>query len=114
MPGGRARENHRLLARREGGDLIVFFVPGLDAIPAQAVVQRQVLPHAPAILRVKPGIFIAAVEGLKLALVVLARNAQQEVREVDAGLAAEEDEVAVQLGDRIGVDLIVVELRARP
>ena len=46
-------------------------------------------------------------------MVVLAWNAKQEVREVDAGFAAEECEVAIQLGDRIGVDLIVVELSAR-
>ena len=70
------------------------------------------MSNAPAILRVKADILIAAVESLQLALVVLAGNAQQEVREVDAGLAAEEYEIAVQLGDRIGIDLIVVELAA--
>ncbi len=63
-------------------------------------------------MREKAGILIAAVESLQLALVVLARNAEQEVREVDAGFAAEENEVAIQLGDRIGIDLIVVKLGA--
>ena len=112
MPAGAPGKTTDCRPGRERGDLIVFFIPGLDAVPAQAVVQRQILLHAPAILRVQAGILVAAVERLKLALVVLARNAQQEVREVDAGLAAEEDEIAVQLGDRIGIDLIVVELAA--
>ena len=112
MPCGRAWKNDRLAARRERRDLVVFFVPGFDAVPPQAVVQRQILLHAPAILREKAGVFIAAVESLELALVVLARNAEQEIREIDARRAAEEDEIAVQLGDRIGVHLVVVKLRA--
>src|ERR1039458_1069904 len=89
----------------ERGDLIVFFIPGLDAVPAQTVVQRQALPYAPSILRVESYVFVAAVEGLKLALVVLARNSQQEVREVNAGLASVEYEVAIQLGDRIDIEI---------
>ena len=112
MPAGAPGKTTRLLARLEGGNLIVFLVPGLDAIPAQAVVQRQVLSDAPAILRVEAGIFVASIERLQLALVVLAGNAQQEIGEVDAGFASEEDEIAVQLGDGIGVHLIVVELAA--
>src|SRR5580658_3508328 len=108
--GGSGRENDRLLARLKRRNLIVFLIPGFDAIPAQPVVQSQVLGHSPAILRIDAGILIAAVEGLQLTLVVLARNAEQEVREIDTGLAAEEEEIAVQLGDRIGIDLIVVKL----
>ena len=41
----------------------------------------------------------------------MAGNTQQEIRKIDAGLAAEEYKVAIQLGDGIGIDLIVVELR---
>src|ERR1700722_17141454 len=82
--GWRGWENNRLPAGLKGRNLIVFFVPGFDAIPAQPVVQRQVLRYAPAILRVEADILIAAIESLQLALVVLARNAEQEVREIDS------------------------------
>ncbi len=88
---------------------LYFLVPGLDAVPAQPIVQREILFQAPTILAVDPHILIAAIERLKLALVVLARNSQQEIREVHACLAAEENEIAIQLSDRIGVHLIVVE-----
>ena len=72
---GGAGKHHRLPAGREGGDLVVFLVPGLDAVPAQAIVQGQVSSDAPAILRVDARVFVAAVESLDLALVVLAGNA---------------------------------------
>jgi hypothetical protein len=58
-------------ARRERGDLIVFFIPRLDAVPAQSIIQREILLQAPAILD-EPHVLVAAVERLKLVLVVLA------------------------------------------
>ena len=45
-------------------------------------------------------------------MVVLAGNTQQEICEVGAGLGPEKQEAAVELSDRIDVDLIVVELAA--
>ena len=74
--GRRAGKYHGLLAGNESGDLIVFFVPGLDAVPSQTVIQREVARHAPAILRIEADIFVAAVKGLQLALVVLAGNSR--------------------------------------
>ena len=109
---GRTGKNDRRLARFKCGDAVIFFIPGLDAIPAQTVVQRQVGTHAPAILPVQAPVLIAAVEGLKLALVVLAGNSEQEIGEVGSGLAAGEQEIAVELRDRIGVDLVVVKFRS--
>jgi hypothetical protein len=53
----------------------------------------------PAILRERADIFVARVEGVELALVVLAGHADEEVGEVDAGFCSGEDEAAVELGD---------------
>jgi hypothetical protein len=53
----------------------------------------------PAILREDADIFIARIEGIELALVVLAGHADEEVGEVDAGLLSGEDEAAVELRD---------------
>ncbi len=81
----RAGKDHRLRAGDEGGDLVVFFRPGRDAVPAQAVVQRQVRARVPAILREEANIFVARIEGVELALVVLAGHADEEVGKIDAG-----------------------------
>ena len=110
--GRRSRENHRLPSGHERRDLVVLLIPGLDAVPAQTVIQREVVRHAPAILPIEAHIFIAAVKRLQLALVVLAGNSQQEIRKVGAGLAAEEKKAAVELRDGVDVDLIVVEFAA--
>ena len=59
-------------ARRERGDLIVFFIPRHDAVPAQSIIQREILLQAPAILDDEPHVLVAAIERLKLVLVVLA------------------------------------------
>src|SRR5208282_3194921 len=97
--GGSAGENHGLLAGNKRGDLVVLFVPRLDAIPAQAVIEGEAARNAPAILRVEADVFIAAVEGLQLALIVLRGVAKQEIREVRAGFGAEEKKAAVELRD---------------
>ena len=110
--GRRARKNNRLLAGHKRRDLVVLLVPRLDAIPAQAVIQREAAIDAPAILAVKTGVFVAAVEGLKLALVVLAWHSQQEIREIRSGFGAEEKKATVELRDGIDVDLIVVKFAA--
>ncbi len=108
----RAGEDVRLRAGDEGRDLVVFLRPGRDAIPAKAVVEGEVRAGVPAILREEAGVFVAGVEGIELALVVLAGNADEEVGEVDAGFGAGEDKVAVELGDGVGVDLVGVKLAA--
>ena len=66
----------------------------------------------PAVLREDAHIFVAVIERVELALVVLAGHADQKVREVDAGLLAGEDEAAVELRDGSGIDLIGMELAA--
>src|SRR5208282_5706003 len=63
----------------------------------------------PAILPIQADIFIASVERLKLALVVLRGSAQQEIGEIQTRLAAEEKEVAVKLSNRKSIHLIVME-----
>src|SRR5580658_2267876 len=73
--GRSSRKNDGLLARLEGRDLVVLLIPGLDPIPAQTIIQREAAPETPAILTVDANVFIPAVKGLKLALVVLAGNA---------------------------------------
>ncbi len=94
----------------EGGDLVVFFGPGCDAVPAEAVVEGEIGECAPAILCEEAYIFIACVEGIELALVVLAGDTDEEVGKVDAGFLPGEDEAAVELGDGVGVDLVGVKL----
>jgi hypothetical protein len=44
----------------------------LPGFPAQSIIQREIRLQAPAILDEEPHILVAAIEGLKLALVVLA------------------------------------------
>lgn len=65
----------------------VFLVPRLDAIPTQVVVEREAARDAPAVLAVRADVFIAAVEGLELALVVLTGSPRQEVRKVRSRFA---------------------------
>ncbi len=68
--------------------------------------------YAPAVLRVEADVFVAAVKRLQLALVILAGNSQQKIREIGARLRAKEEKAAVELGDRVDVDLIVMEFAA--
>ena len=110
--GGRGRENHGLFAGYERDVVVVFLVPGLDPVPSQTIIQREAVRHAPAVLRVDARIFVAAVERPEIVLRVLARNAQQEIREVEAGFGPVEVKAAVQIGERIGVDLVVLQLGA--
>ena len=85
MPGGAPGKYHRLRPGDEGRYLVVLFRPGRDAIPAQAVVQSEVRENVPAILREETDVFVPGIEGIELALIVLAGHADQEVGEVDAG-----------------------------
>src|SRR5271156_4309977 len=66
----------------------------------------------PTILRVKTHVLVAAVERLKLALIVLAGNSEQEVGEVQSRLRSEKQEAAIKLSGGIDVDLIVMEFAA--
>ena len=66
-------------ARLQNCELIVFFVPGFDPVPAQTVIEGEVRPQPPTVLGVETEIFVAPVKGLELALVVLGGSAQQEV-----------------------------------
>ena len=52
----RAGENYGLVARLKSRNLIVFFVPRLDAVPAQAVVQCEIGAQAPTVLSVEAGV----------------------------------------------------------
>ncbi len=108
----RVRENDRLLARHECRDLIVFLIPGFNAIPAQAVVQREIARQPPTVLREEADVFVAAVKSLQLALVVLAGRSQKEVREIRTGFRTKEKKAAIELRDGIDVDLIVVKFTA--
>ena len=66
----------------------------------------------PAILGEEADIFIARVKGIELALVELARRADEEIGEINASLCAREDEAAIELRDCSGVDLVGVKLGA--
>src|SRR5271157_119389 len=88
---GRAGKNLRLHARLEGGNLIVFLCPGSDAVPAKPVIQSQVWQRAPTVLCKETHVFITGIEGIELALVVLAGHADKKICEVHAGFSAVED-----------------------
>src|ERR1700722_2917794 len=110
---GSSRKRQRLFTRAEGRDLVIFFIPGLDPIPAQSVIQSQVARGAPAVLREQSDIFIPAIKRLQLALVVLARSAQKKIREVRSRLCPKKEKAAVKLRNGIDVHLIVVKLAPR-
>ncbi len=113
MPGGAPGKDDRLRAGDEGRDLVVLLGPGRDAIPAKAVIQREVRESVPAILREETDVFVPRVKGVELALVVLARHADQEIGEVDAGFRSGENEAAIELGDGVSIDLVGMELPAK-
>ena len=108
----RIRENDRLLIWHERRDLIVFLIPGLNAIPAQAVVKREIARQPPTVLGEEADIFVASVKSLQLALVVLAGRSQKKVREIGAGFRSKEKKAAIELRDSVDVDLIVVKFTA--
>ena len=99
-------------ARFQDRELIVFLVPRFDPVPTQTVIECEVGPQPPTVLRVKAEIFVASVKGLELALVVLGGSAEQEVGEIGSGLAAEKKEAAVELSNGMSVDLVVVKFAA--
>ena len=65
----------------------------------------------PAVLGKDAEVFISRIKRVQLALVVLARHANQEVGKVHASLLPGEDKIAVELRDRHGVDLIGMKFR---
>ena len=62
----------------------------------------------PTVLGEQACIFVARVERIELALVVLARHANQEIRKIHAGFRATEDEAPVKLRDGMGIHLVGV------
>jgi len=65
-------------------------------------------------LREDADVFIPAVKGVELALVVLAGDAEEKIGEIRTGFAASEEEITVELRDGVGVDFVVMELDAEP
>ena len=108
----RPGKDHRLRTRDEGRYLVVLLRPGCDAIPAETVVESQIGQRVPTILREQSQILITRVEGVELALVVLAGHADKEVGEIDAGFLSGEDEASVKLSDRVGIHLVHMKLTA--
>src|SRR5271166_1445154 len=105
-PRWSARKDHRLFARLERRNLIVFLVPGFDPVPAQTVIQRKVWTQPPTILRVDAEIFVASIKRLELTLVVLRGSPEQEINEIRSGLAAVKQEAAVELSNGVSIDLV--------
>ncbi len=108
----RTGKDDRLRAGDEGGDLVVLLRPRRDAIPAQTVIEGQVGENVPAILREQADVFISRIKRVELALVVLARHANQEVGKIDAGFRSGENKAAVELRDGVGIDLVGMKLAA--
>ena len=102
----RARKHHRLRTRHESRNLVIFFRPWRDTVPAETVIQCQVRTHMPAVLRKQPNIFVARIKRIELALVVLAGHANQEIRKVHAGFRAAKNKTPVELRDRMRIHLV--------
>ena len=94
------------MLRHKGRNLVVPFRPGRDPIPTQAVVQRQVGEQAPAVLGENTYILVPRIEGVELALVILARYADQVVGKVDTRFLTGENETAIELRYGRGIHLI--------
>ncbi len=120
MPGSPATTKPWRRAGVEGGlcagdvglELVVFFPPGRDDVPAQAGVDGEVAAGAPAVLDVEAEVAVAQVEGLAGGLGEVAGGADQEVGVGVAGLGAVDVEGAVEGGVGMLVDLVDVELAA--
>ena len=106
----RVRVHLRLLTRHDRLDLIVLLVPRRHDVPPHAVVDRQVRLRAPAVLREHAAVLIAQIEHAARRLDVVARRADQEVREVGPGFGAGERERAVERRIRFEPDLLKLVL----
>src|SRR5215470_12748343 len=103
---------NRLLAGNHGLNMVVFFRPGLNQVPAHAIVERKVGARPPTVLCKGAGIMIAEIEVLSRGLRKTAGKAQQEISESITGLGSVEVESAIEGGIRILVHLVVVKLKA--
>ena len=108
--GGSGGKHLGLLPGNKRDVVVIFLIPGLDTVPAQTVIQCEIAFHAPAVFRVDARVLVPAIEGSELVLSVDARNADDEIREVEAGLLPGNVKAAIQIGERIRVDLVVFEL----
>ncbi len=108
-----ARKHYRLTACSESGDLVVFLVPRLNAVPPKAVVQREVRVETPTVLRVSAEILIAAVKRIELALVILTGCSKQKVGKIAAGFATRENKTSIELGNRVDVHLVIVRFSSQ-
>ena len=101
-----------LLALDQRLQLIEFFKPGANAIPAHAIVEGEFAGELPAILREGGRVQVTVVETACLPLRITRCNSQQKVGKVHAGLRAIEGEAAVEDGVGMRVDLVRVNLAA--
>ena len=108
----RAGKYLRLLALHQRLQLVELLQPRADAIPAHAVIHRQLVRCFPTVLRKRRHVKVAVVETRRLALRVARRHAEQKIGKVQARLRAVEGEAAVE--DHVGmrVDLVGVHLAA--
>src|ERR1700733_7298159 len=103
------RINLGLLTEHKRLKLIVFFVPGWEHVPAQAIVQSQVRTQSPAILAEQADVFVSDIERTGVALLISAGDAKKIVSEVGTGLSSLKKERAVV--DRIRFDVDLVEMK---
>src|SRR5437016_1570249 len=94
--GGRRRKHLGLLAKIERRDLVVLLRPVLHQIPSHAVIDGERRFDAPTVLRKRPRILVASVEGLGICLVVIAGYADQKIREVRSRLGTGEEKRSVE------------------
>ncbi len=106
QPLRRAGKDHRLLAFDQRLQLVKFFVPGANPVPAHAVVDGESVGGLPTVLRKRGQVEIAVVEVAGLALRIAGGDAQQEVGEVYAGFRAVEGEAAVEDDVGMRIDLV--------
>ena len=102
----------RLFALHKRLELVILFAPRANAVPAHAVVHRQLARSLPTILHKRRCVQVAVIKTVGLPLRIARRNAEQKIRNVQARLRPVESEAAVEYHIRVGVDLADVELAA--
>src|SRR5256885_11559212 len=100
------------MTEEERRSLVIFLVPVLHHVPSDTVVQREVGAGPPTVLHVASRIFMSRIVLLRIGLVKVAGDTDQEIGEIQSGLRARKQERTVKCRIWVNVDLVKAELQA--
>ena len=92
-------------------DRVVRVVERLIVFPAQPVIHGDVRAKPPAVLRKTPCVFVASIISLRIGLIVLTGDADQEIREIRSRFRTINSESAIECGVGVYVDLFITGLK---